>query len=75
MSVSIFWRPSLSGMRFKGGTDADLEALTEIFSGYIPSGSGDLLRSLGRALKSQEFYNEVADVVDRHGAIKFWGEY
>lgn len=75
MSVNIHWRPaSDSGKSFDGGTSSSLKRLDEVFSGEIKEEDLEKLRAMAIAA-DDGFYNEVADIVEQVGSIKFWGEW
>jgi hypothetical protein len=75
MSVTICWLPQPgTGKHFSGGRSASLERLTKVFGGVITEPQVPVLRAMAIA-SGDEFYNEVADVVETAGAIKFWGEW
>ncbi len=75
MSVTIHWEPcGTKKPHFRGGRSASLEVLKETFGHEIHAKDVGVLRGMAIAA-NDEFYNEVADVVEKHGDIKFWGEY
>ena len=74
MSVTICWRPALEvAAYFKHGTSSELQVLQNTF-GQLPIDDIPMLRAMADASGSK-FYNEVADVVEKYGAIAIWGEY
>lgn len=76
MSVTIMWRLQANDDKsFDGGTSTDLENLKRIFRGSINTvAEVEKLRAMAVA-GNNSFYDEVADVVEKHGAIDFWGEW
>jgi hypothetical protein len=75
MSISIQWRQaSDDGKSFETGTSSEYATLIEQFGPVIAESDVPTLRAMARAAKS-EFYNEVADTIERVGAIKVWDSY
>jgi len=75
VSVTIHWRPATDiGKSFDGGTSKTLEILKSVFGKRIILAHVDSLRAMAAATNDQ-FYNEVADIVERVGEIEIWGEY
>ena len=75
MSVTICWRPaSDKGKSFEGGTSSSFDTMKETFGSVIQPSDVVALRAMARAARD-EFYNEVADIVENVGAIEVWGEY
>jgi hypothetical protein len=75
VSVTICWRPaSDTGKHFEGGTSNSLAKLKSVFGGVIREKDIPTLRAMAVAA-SDEFYSEVADVVENVGDIHFWGEH
>lgn len=75
MSCTICWRPVASTrQRFEHGTSNSLNALKEVFGPAVSQADVRALRAMAIAT-SNEFYAEVADIVEKFGAIEFWGEF
>jgi hypothetical protein len=76
MSVTIYWRPLRKQQHFAGGTSKELDVLKAQFGDSLRLGLGavEVLRGMARATGSQ-FYNEVADAIDKSGPIDIWGEH
>lgn len=75
MSVTIHWKPLSTKERyFKSGTGSDLTVLDETFGREISVHDVPTLRAMARAARN-EFFNEVADEIEKVGDIKVWGEY
>ena len=75
MSISICWRPSTDeGKQFSSGTSTEYAILIEQFGELIHEQDAPTLRAMAKSSKS-DFYNEVADVVERIGAIRVWDSY
>jgi len=75
MSVNIHWRPtSDKGKCFDSGTSSSWDRLqracgTKLNESHVPK-----LRVMAISTDN-EFYNEVADVIEKVGSIEVWGEY
>jgi hypothetical protein len=75
MSVTIHWRPlSIKQRYFKNGTSSDLTILQDVVGTEITTENIKTLRAMASAARN-EFYNEVADAVEKYGDIKVWGEW
>ena len=75
MSVTInYIRTTEKNKHFEGGTSSNLEVLKKTFGNTIAKANIPSLRAMAIAAKD-EFYNEVADVVETENEIKFWGTY
>jgi len=75
MSVTIHWRPTTDkGRYFEGGTSSSLDVLKRTFGSTIGESDVKALRAMAKAANDQ-FYNEVADIVQQIGEIEIWGEY
>lgn len=83
MSVTISWRTVPKGRPFKGGSynSKDLVALADTFGrGDVHSpirlGPKDapILRAMSRA-GNREFYESIAETVERVGEIEVYGEW
>ncbi len=75
MSVTIHWRPSTDkGKHFKTGVSRNLEVLKDAFGKEVGENDVHSLRVMAKASRD-EFYDEVADIVEQVGSIEFWGEY
>jgi hypothetical protein len=75
MSVAIHWRPaSEKSNRFNGGTSTSLEKLHKAIGDRIGRDDIRTLRAMAVAT-DDEFFAEVADVVEQVGEINVWGEW
>lgn len=76
MSVTIHWRPTETNSRFfASGTSTSFERLVTVFPDKIMDKSAiSKLRAMAVA-STDNFYREVADVIEQFGPIEFWGEW
>lgn len=75
MSVSICWEPESTNSRsFETGGSTEMEALQKAFGKRIVVGDIPTLRGMSIAT-GNEFYDEVADAIEKYGNINVWGEY
>lgn len=75
MSISIQWRPATDdGRSFESGTSSEYAVLVETLGRELDETDVRTLRAMAKAANS-EFYNEVADTIERVGAIKVWDSY
>lgn len=74
MSVTICYRPTSQLPFHLGGTSSSLERLHRAIGRTVRPSDVAALRAMSVAA-GDEFYNEVADVVEKHGEIDVWGEY
>lgn len=73
MSVTIMWRPmSEVSSYFEGGTSDSIEKLKTAVGDQIGPEDIKVLRAMAMF---DPFFAEVADIVERHGAIKIWEEW
>lgn len=81
MSVNIYWRTIPKGRSFKGSyTSSDLAALADTFGGgntpvQLTKEDASILRAMARASGNREFYDDIADTVERVGEIEVYGEW
>ena len=75
MTVTINWRPVATNERhFREGTSSDLKALEATFGKRINLGDLNTLRAMAAA-SGNMFYTEVAEAVEQHECIEFWGSW
>lgn len=75
MSVTIHWRPtSKKDKYFRGGTGTSLQILKDTFGDTLGEADVKALRAMANAAKD-EFYNEVADIIEQVGEIQIYGEW
>lgn len=75
MSVTIRWRPiSDQGKDFERGTSTSLDILMRAIGSDLKEDDVSKLRVMAIA-SDDEFFNEVADIIDQVGAIHVWGSY
>lgn len=78
MSVTICWRQIPENCKhFSGGTSTSWDRIKRTFGetrGGTLLGAGDIPRLRAMAVASDdEFYNEIADIIEKVGAIELWG--
>lgn len=75
MSVTIHWKPTSKAEKyFNSGTSSALKIILEHIGEVITPHDVDTLRAMAAA-SNDGFYSEVADVVQKYGEIRIWGEY
>lgn len=75
MSVTIHWRPvDDKGKHFQGGTSDSFDKLRTVFGNTIEAKGAVMLRAMEVA-SGNDFFGEVASVVEQYGDIEIWGEY
>lgn len=76
MSVTIKYRPASDGGKSFGcGTSSDLTALERVFGTKIDEKDVPQLRAMAQVGGGYPFYDKVADVIEKVGAISVWGEW
>jgi hypothetical protein len=74
LSVTVHWRPaSDTGNSFDRGTSDQLEILKKHFGTTITQDDVKALRAMAAVALGGDFFEEVADTVERVGAIEIWG--
>lgn len=75
MSVTIHWRPvSEEAKHFDCGTSTSLDRMIRTFGGRLSEENIVALRAMCIAA-DDPFYDEVAAIIERVGAIEVWGEH
>lgn len=70
MSATICWKPVTQKERhFEGGTSSSYEKLSKTFGSEISKYDIQKLRGMGIF---DDFYNEVADTIEKVGNIQVW---
>lgn len=76
MAVTVHWRPAADiGNSFQGGTSGQLDALTKHFGNTLTEHDVKALRAMAEVALGGDFFNEVADTIERVGAIEIWGKW
>lgn len=74
MSVTVHWRPcSETTAFFNHGRSTSFEKVRRAFGTTIEECNVPALRAMAIAA-DDPFYDEVANVVEKHKAIEIWGE-
>ncbi len=75
MSITICWRPlDTNDNHFESGMSSEFAVLEETFGGSVSPTDLKTLRAMAKSSGSK-LYDEVADTVERVGAIGFWSVY
>lgn len=77
MSVTVCWKPiSKNSKNFAGGTSSSFAVLKTIFGDAPHLHDVDVPRLRAMAVAANDkFYDEIADTIERVGAIEVWGEW
>lgn len=76
MSITAHWRPvSKKDYTFvTAATSHQFEKLVEVFGTCISPPDAEKLRIV-QAITGEDFWGEVADAVEKYGAISVWDTY